>query len=139
MTLKNSPKNNGGRKISYLTKEQLLLIHSMLIDEIGGTHGVHNYHILLSLEHLPKQTFDKEKLYPTIFLKAALYARNIIQNHPFLDGNKRTGMTAAAVFLNKNGYSFMAHKGEIIRFALKIAREKLELEKIAAWLKHHSK
>lgn len=139
MISKNSPKNNGGRKIYYLTKEQLLLIHSMLIDEIGGSHGVRDYHILLSLEHLPQQTFDKEELYPTLFLKAALYARNIIQNHPFLDGNKRTGMTAASVFLNNNGYSFSARKGEIVKFALKIAREKLELEKIAAWLKHHSK
>ncbi len=139
MISKSSPKNNGGRKIAYLTKEQLLLIHSMLIDEIGGAHGVRDYHILLGLEHLPKQTFDGEELYPTIFLKAALYARNIIQNHPFLDGNKRTGMTAAAIFLGKNGYTFLARKGEIEKFALKIAKAKLELEKIAAWLKHHSK
>lgn len=111
----------------------------MLIDEIGGAHGVRDDHILLSLEHTPRQTFDGEELYPTLFLEAALYARNIIQNHPFLDGNKRTGMTAAAVFLNKNGYCFSAHKWEIVKFALKIAKEKLELEKIAAWLKHHSK
>lgn len=139
MTSKNSPKNNGGRKISYLTKEQMLLIHSMLIDEIGGAHGVRDYHILLSLEHAPKQTFDREELYPNIFLKAALYTRNIIQNHPFLDGNKRTGMTAAAIFLNNNGYTFLAKKGEIEKFALKIVKEKLVLEKIATRLKSHSK
>lgn len=138
MTSKNSQKNNGSRKISYHTKEQLLLIHSMLIDEIGGGHGVRDYHILLSLEHLPGQTFAGEELYPTIFLKAAVYARSIIQNHPFIDGNKRTGITAATIFLEKNGHIFSAHKGEIEEFALRIATEKLELEEIAAWLKDHT-
>lgn len=137
MTSKNLPKNKRDSKISYLAKAQLLLIHSLLIDETGGSHGVRDYHALFSLAHLPQQTFDGEELYPTLFLKAALYARNIIQNHPFLDGNKRTGMTAAIVFLNNNGFSFSARKGEILSFALKIVKEKLELVKIAAWLKQH--
>lgn len=123
----------------YLTKEQILLIHSIIIDETGGSHGVRDYHTILSLEHSPQQTAFGKELYPTIFIKTALYAKNIINGHPFIDGNKRTGMTAAIVFLENNGYTFIAKKGEIEKFALKIATQKLDLETIALWLKKHSR
>lgn len=125
--------------MKYLTKEQILLIHSMAIDETSGLHGVRDYHVILSLEVAPKQKVFNKELYPTIFLKTAVYARDIIMNHPFLDGNKRTGMTAAGVFLENNGYKIIAKEGEIEKFALKIINEKISLETIAAWLKKHSK
>lgn len=122
----------------YLTSEQIILIHSMIIDETSGSHGVRDMGIVLALESLPKQkAYDKE-LYPGIFIKAAVYARNIIMNHPFVDGNKRTGMTAASVFLENNSYKISAKKGGIEKFALKIVNKKLELQTIADWLKKHS-
>ncbi|MBI2635433.1 MAG: type II toxin-antitoxin system death-on-curing family toxin [Parcubacteria group bacterium] len=123
----------------YLSRRELLLIHSIIIDETGGPHGVRDYHVIAVLGDLPRQKFGGQELYKTIFIKAALYARNIIAGHPFVDGNKRTGMTAASVFLESNGYQIIAKKGEIEKFALKIVREKLDLEEIAKWLKKHSK
>jgi death-on-curing protein len=125
--------------LKYLSIEQILLIHSLAIDETGGVHGVRDLHAILSLEELPRQKVFGKELYPTIFEKAALYTRNIIMNHPFIDGNKRTGMTAAAVFLENNSYEFVAKEGEIENFALKIVKEKLDVKAIASWLKRHSK
>lgn len=124
--------------MKYLSKEQILLIHSLAVDETGGAHGVRDLHAVLSLEELPRQKVFGKELYPTAFEKAALYARNIIMNHPFIDGNKRTGMTAAAVFLENNGYEFIAEEGEIERFALRVISEKLDIKAIAAWLKRHA-
>lgn len=116
-----------------------MLIHSIAVDETGGSHGVRDYAPVLSLEVSPKQHVFGKELYPTIFLKAALYARDIITTHPFIDGNKRTAMTAALVFLENNSYKITAHEGEVEDFALRIIREKLNLETIAAWFKKHSK
>ena len=125
--------------MKYLTKEQMLLIHSMIVDETRGLHGVRDYHAILCLEALPKQKSFGKELYPTIFLKSALYARNIIMAHPFLDGNKRSGMTSAIVFLENNGYIFQADTGEVEGFALEIVGKRLSLETIALWLKKHAK
>jgi len=116
-----------------------LQIHSMAIDETGGIHGIHNYDAILSLEVTPKQKVFGKELYPTIFLKAAVYARDIIMIHPFLDGNKRTGMISASIFLEDNGYKIVVKEGEIEKFALRIISEKLNLDTIVAWFKKHSK
>jgi len=125
--------------VDYLSKEDILQIHSIAIDETGGLHGVRDHAAILSLENAPKQKVFGKELYPTIFLKAAIYARDIIMNHPFLDGNKRTGMVAASVFLENNGYEVAAKEGEIEKLALKIIANKLSVGAIAAWLKKHSK
>lgn len=114
------------------------MVHSMIIDETGGRHGVRDYNTILSLEGLPKQKIFGKELYPDIYIKVAVYARTIIMNHPFIDGNKRTGTTAAVVFLEHNGYSLFAKEGEIEKFALKVVTEKLSLEIIADWFRKHS-
>jgi len=111
----------------------------MMIDETGGAHGVRDNHAILLLEDLPRQKVFGKELYPTIFLKAAVYARNIITEHPFVDGNKRSGMTAASVFLESNNYKIIAKEGEIEKFALAIIEKKFELEMIAEWFKEHSR
>ena len=124
--------------MQYLTRQQILLIHSLLIDETGGRHGVRDVAAIAALESAAKQkVFDRE-LYSTVLKKAALYARNIIQHHPFVDGSKRTGMTVASVFLEISGYSVIAEVGEIEKFALLIVQEKLKIDAIARWFKDHS-
>ena len=125
--------------MKYLTKEDILLIHSIAIEETGGLHGVRDRHAILTLEELPKQKAFGKELYPTIFDKAAIYARNIIMSHSFIDGNKRTAMMTASVFLEDNGYWITAKEGEIEDFALEIISERLDLKAISAWLKKHSR
>lgn len=124
--------------VRYLTQEQILLIHSIVIDETGGSHGVKDHGIILSVESLPKQGVFGKELYPTVFHKAAVYARSIISNHPFIDGNKRTAITVASVFLEDNEYRLHAKEGLIKEFALRIIREKLDIGVIAAWFKRHT-
>ena len=102
-------------------------------------HGLRDYGALLSIEAMPKQKVFERELYKDIFEKAAAYAKFIILNHPFLDGNKRTGISAASVFMENNGYAIEAQEGEIEKFALTIATEKLEIPEIARWLEKHSK
>lgn len=125
--------------MTYLTTKEILLIHSIIIDETGGSHGVRDYHAISTLEELPRQRFGGQELYKTIFIKTAVYARNIITAHPFVDGNKRIGMTTASVFLENNGYRILAKEGEIEKFALKIIDKKLDLGEIANWFKANSK
>lgn len=125
--------------MEYLTKEQILLIHSMVVDETGGSHGVRDNHAILSLEKAPAQEVFGKELYPTIFLKAAVYARTIIMSHPFLDGNKRTAMSVALIFLENNSYSIVLERGQLVEFALKIVLQKLDIEAIAHWFEKHSR
>ena len=91
----------------------------MVIDETGGLHGVRDGHAVLLLEQLPGQKAFGKELYPGIHLKAAVYVRTLIYSHPFIDGNKRTAMSAASIFLENNGYSIVAREGAIERFALR--------------------
>ena len=132
-------KRSRENKAVYLTAERILQIHSMLIDETGGSHGLRDHNAILSVEQMPQQTAFGKELYPSVFLKAAVYARSIIMNHPFIDGNKRTGVTSAFVFLEWNGYESTAKEGEVEEFALKVVTEKFSLEIIADWFKKHSK
>ena len=125
--------------MEYLTTEDILRIHSATIDETGGSHGVREHGALATLEALPKQGAFGSELYATVFDKAAVYARNIILGHPFIDGNKRTAMATADVFLQLNGYRITVAKGGIESFALSIIENKMPLNQIAQWLKRNSK
>lgn len=125
--------------MTYLSKEEILQIHSHVIDETGGIHGVRDHHAILSIEITPKQRVFGKELYSSLFSKAAVYARDITMNHPFIDGNKRTGMTAAFVFLEYNGYVSTAKEGEIQTFSLSIIEDKLSIKKITDWFRGHSK
>ncbi len=98
-----------------------------------------DHQAVLSTAGSPQQTFGKKDLYPTVFEKAGAYARFIILNHPFLDGNKRTGMSAASIFLEYNGYRLIAKEGGIENFAIAIVTGKPEIKAITSWFKKHSK
>jgi len=111
----------------------------MVVDETGGSHGVREHSAILSLVSLPQQKAFGKELYDDIFIKSAIYARNVIMVHPFIDGNKRTGMSASLIFLEYNNYKITAKEGDIEKFALRVVKEKLSLKDIAVWLKKHSK
>jgi death-on-curing protein len=125
--------------VKYLQADEILLIHSMVVDETSGSHGVRDTRAVMGLVESPKQSFGGNELYPTIFEKAAVYARDILMLHPFIDGNKRTGMVASSIFLENNGYDMATKEGEIETYAVRIVTEKLEIKDIANWFKQHSK
>lgn len=94
--------------------------------------------MLLSALGRPQVTFEEKDLYPDLFLKAAALMDSLVRNHPFVDGNKRTAITAAALFLNINGYRLVVENNEMVRFTLACAQSQLSLDEIAEWFKRYS-
>ena len=124
--------------MKLLTPEQVLFIHARLVAETGGMHGVRDIGLLESAVARPQATFDGLELYPALFLKAAALIDSLINNHPFVDGNKRTGIAAAALLLRLNGYRLTASNLELEKFTLQVAMYHLPLSQIAAWFEQFS-
>jgi death on curing protein len=121
----------------YLT-EQVLFVHYRLVSETDGEYGVRDLGLLESAIARPQATFDRQELYPDIFEKAAALMESLINNHPFVDGNKRTGIACAVLFLKQNGISFSAKNTELEKFTLRVASSTPGRDEIAKWLKKHS-
>lgn len=125
--------------MSYLTSEQVLFIHYRLIEETGGSHGIRDISLLQSAVARPMATFGSDDLYPDILSKAAALMHSIIKNHPFVDGNKRTAITAASLFLMRNKHQITVSNNELESFTLKLASTNVELEEVAIWFRKQSK
>lgn len=123
--------------MKYLTPEQVLFIHARLVTETGGAHGVRDLGLLLSALARPQATFDGQDLYPDLFHKAGALMESLLQNHPFVDGNKRTAITAVAMFLRLNGYRLIASNAELEQFTFAALLEYLPVETMAAWFEGH--
>jgi death on curing protein len=123
--------------VKYLTAEQVLFIHSRIIDETGGMHGIRDLGLLESAVSRPRATFRNKDLYPTSFHKAAALMESLVKNHPFIDGNKRTAITSAAIFLQMNGYLLKASNNELVDFAVLVAAGQADFNYEVAWFKDH--
>lgn len=121
----------------YLTAEQILFIHSRIINETGGDFGIRDLGVLQSAVERPKATFDGKELYPNIFSKAAALLESLVNNHPFVDGNKRTGITGVGVFLQMNGWFLIADNNQVSRFVLQVAQSEVGHKGIANWLEEN--
>lgn len=124
--------------MQYLTPQDILVIHARIIDETGGSHGIRDTGLLISLTERPKTSFGGKEMYPGIFEKAAVYLESLIQYHVFVDGNKRTGIATAARFLFLNGYVLRVGNKEVERFVLEVVKKELNLETIAVWFRRHT-
>lgn len=126
------------KKTKYLDTAQVLFIHDQMIIEFGGSSGLRDLNLLESAVYRPKTSFDGQDLYQTIFDKAASLLQSILKNHPFVDGNKRTALTSAGVFLSLNGFRLENNHEEEVNFAVKVDNSNLSVEEISTWLKDHS-
>ncbi|MCP3678610.1 MAG: type II toxin-antitoxin system death-on-curing family toxin [Deltaproteobacteria bacterium] len=124
--------------MNHLTPAQILFIHFRVLEETGGNHGIRDLPLLESAVSRPMATFDRNDLYPDLFTKAAALMHGIIKNHPFIDGNKRTAITSASIFLLHNGYALTASNRTLEQFTLQTASEKREISDIAKWFENHS-
>lgn len=86
----------------FITLQEIIDDHAEIIAKYGGVEGIRDIGLLASAIEMPKAALYGEYLHPTIFDKAAAYLFHIICNHPFIDGNKRTGTMAALTFLRQN-------------------------------------
>lgn len=125
--------------MKYLSPEQVLFIHSRTIDETGGAHGVLNIGLLRSAVARPRATFAGKNLYPDIFHKTAALMESLARNHPFVDGNKRTAITSAGLFLGLNGHNLKAGQRELERFTLSVATGRTAFDHAVAWFKRHAR
>lgn len=121
----------------WLNRQDCLAIHEMVLAQHGGLAGVRDECLLESALSKPRNLFAYAK--PTLPELAASYAAGIIRNHPFLDGNKRTGFMLAATFLETNGFDFTASEESVVERTLALAAGQLNQGGYAAWLKDNSR
>ncbi len=121
----------------YLTVGEVLEIYSRVMEQSGGSVGILDLGALESAVAQPRMTFNGEELYPTIVEKASALGFSLIQNHPFVDGNKRTGHAAMEAFLMYNGYEISANMDEQAEIVLGVASGKLNRQAFTDWLRGH--
>ena len=124
--------------MNYLTPQKVLFIHDQVVKRSGGSQGVRDISLVESAVYRPQATYDGKDLYTTVFDKAAALLQSLLMNHPFVDGNKRTALSSAGLFLALNDYKLQNAKQEEVEFAVRVDNEHLSLEEIARWLKNHS-
>jgi death-on-curing protein len=112
-------------------------IHKTLIRLFGGSDGIRDFESLESSLSRPFHTFNKKELHQSPINKAAALIESIVINHPFVDGNKRTGYVVMRSFLIANGFDIKASQKEKYDFVINIASGKIKLEQIIEWLKKH--
>ncbi len=120
----------------WLPKETVLAMHEELLARFGGMSGVRDEGLLDSALNRPEQHFHYTDT--SLFELAANYSTGIVKNHPFLDGNKRTGFLAAYAFLGINGYELNAPEEEAVLQTLALAAGESNEADYAAWLERSS-
>lgn len=125
--------------MKYLYPKQALYLYRQIIQQTGGTVGLRDEGLLEAAVYRPQASFGGQDLYPDLFSKAAALGHSIIDNHPFVDGNKRVGFEAMRLMLRLNGYDLHASLDAKSKFVMEIAKGKLTEQGIADWLKAHSR
>lgn len=123
------------KQLIWLTLSHVLALHTKQIQEHGGSQGIRDQGLLESALAKPQQPFNYAE--PTIFELAAAYAYGIAKNHPFVDGNKRTAIVSAGVFLAINGYFLEAPEPEVVQVVLGLADSSLGQQEFGVWLKQN--
>jgi death-on-curing protein len=122
----------------FLELAEVLYIHADQIDRYGGDPSIRDAGLLESAVAMPRATFGGEFLHRDLFEMAAAYLFHIVQNHPFVDGNKRTGTASALVFLDMNGISMDANEDALVALVLDVAQGRGDKARIAEFFRVHS-
>ena len=119
----------------FLTLDEVLAIHSDQLARYGGRPGIRDLALLESALAQPSASFGGRMLHADIFEMAAAYLFHIVQNHAFIDGNKRVGTAAAIIFLGLNEIVFNADETELEAFVRDVAQGLATKEEISAFLR----
>jgi len=119
----------------FLELDEVLELHERQIEAFGGTLGIRDQGLLESALAVPRATFGGQFVHETIFAMAAAYAFHIAENQPFLDGNKRTGLGAALVFLRINGYRVFDPEESLYEAMFAIAEHRMDKAGLAETLR----
>jgi death-on-curing protein len=122
-----------------ISKDEVLKIHSILIDQFGGSYGVRDNEMLDSALNRPFATFDQQELYPAAVDKAVAILESIVKNHPFIDGNKRTGYVLARLILLQSQKEINASQNEKYNLVISISKGEKSFEQIQEWFIKYTK
>ena len=122
----------------FLDLEHALRLHRSLIEHYGGTDGIRDIGLLQSALAMPQASYGGEFLHRDLFEQAAAYLFHIVQNHPFLDGNKRTGAASAIVFLAINDVEIDNDEEGLVRLTLAVATGEAGKKEIADFFRIHT-
>ncbi len=119
--------------------ENVVFLHTVAIEAFGGSEGVRDLESVRAAVSRPWGLSFGREHFPTPFDKAAALAESIVRRHPFVDGNKRTAMYAAAYLLERLGHELEAEQKDLEDFAVKIAQGAFEPKDMALWFEDHSR
>lgn len=122
----------------FLDLDEVIEIHRDQIERYGGRVGIRDMDLLQSAVAMPQAAFGGKYLHPDLFDMAAAYLFHIVQNHPFVDGNKRVGTAAALVFLALNGVNVRATNKALVQVVRAVAQGHIGKSAIAEFLRKHS-
>jgi len=122
-----------------ITFKEVVIIHELAIENFGGSYGIRDISLLESAIQRPNATFDGKELYPTPIDKAAAIVESIVKNHPFSDGNKRTGYILMRLILLKSNMDISTSEEEKYKFVIQIAEGKLDYDEIKSWIEKNLK
>ena len=123
----------------FLTLAEIFEIHAYQIQHFGGSDGIRSQEMVESAIGIPSSTFGGAYLHPTVPDMAAAYLFHLVENHPFLDGNKRVGTMSALVFLELNEYDFDATDDELTEVVLQVASGKMPKDALFLFFRQHSR
>jgi death on curing protein len=126
-------------QVAFLSLSEVLEIHQDQIVRYGGEPGTRDPGLLESALAMPAATFGGAYLHTDLFEMAAAYLFHLVQNHPFVDGNKRVGAVAAIIFLDLNGHKLDAPPGALHDFVMALARGEPAKAEAALFLREHGK
>ena len=123
--------------MQLLTLEQVLKLHQRVIEQSGGAMGIRNQEGLESALAQPRMSYADQELYPTLIEKVGALGFSLINNHPFVDGNKRIGHAALEVTLLINGYEIQADVDDQEAVILAVAASNMNRQAFLEWLQGH--
>lgn len=123
----------------FLTLDEVVAIHRDQIERYGGSLGVRDWGLLKSAVAMPAATFGGQFLHGDVYEMAAAYLFHLVQNHPFIDGNKRVGAVTADVFLQLNDLLLTAGQDDFADFVLSVATSETSKSAAAEFLRENTK
>ena len=122
----------------FLGLDEIIEIHNDQIKRYGGLSGIRDIELLKSAIAIPAACFGGDYLHKDIYEMASAYMFHIVRNHPFIDGNKRTGAVASVIFLIMNGLDLFADEVAFEKMVLSVAEGKSDKAKIAKFFRNNT-
>ncbi len=117
----------------------ILLLHQKLVEASGGSVGLRDIGLVESALARAQASFGMVEAHPGVIRKAAAVGCGLVQNHGFVDGNKRIGMAVMLLILKRNAVSIVCSQQDVISLGLNVAQKKMDVDEVSAWIEQRLK